>query len=438
MTGAYRALFRRCGVSRVHALDELVATLLLFSQERPAFDGGLVSIHDSGGECELLCDLAKDIGVPIADIGEGTRTRLGQRLDPGLEPVNPLDAWGTGRDATGIFEDCLTALLADGEAGVGLIVSDPRDDHYHHRNLIQVAKTVASKSDKPLAFVANLSVGPRADFLETLASAGVPLLEGTREALFAVKHLLDYRDFTRQCRESPPSPPRAAVIARWRGRLSDGAPMSEVESLAMLVDFGVPVVGHHVVNSLDAAVAAAESLGYPVVLKTARVDLGHKSDVGGVRLDLRDDSAVAAAFAEISARHGPRVQVASQIRGGVELGLGVINDPQFGPYVSVATGGTLIEVLRDGVVAMAPVSTEEAARLTAELRSAPMLAGARGAAPADVGALSQAIARLSVMARSLADVIDQVDVNPLIAGPGGCVAVDALVVPKDKTEEQAS
>jgi acyl-CoA synthetase (NDP forming) len=225
---AYRALFDRYGVVRVDTLDELAATLLLLSHPARPGAGGLASIHDSGGECELLIDLAADIGVPLARINDETRATLSKHLDPGLEPVNPLDAWGVGHNAVNIFENCLEALMADPDTAAAVVVSDIRDGHYHHRNLAQVARTAVEKAAMPLAFVTNYSlVGHREIALE-LTEFGVPVLDGTREALQAFRHLFDYRDFLARPKSAPPARPTAEVTKRWQERLCDPKLLDEV------------------------------------------------------------------------------------------------------------------------------------------------------------------------------------------------------------------
>jgi acyl-CoA synthetase (NDP forming) len=425
---AYRALFDRYGVVRVDTLDELAAALLLFSHPARPAAGGLASIHDSGGECELLIDLASDIGVPLARINEATRETLRKHLDPGLEPVNPLDAWGTGHNAVNIFENCLEALMADPDSAAAVVVSDIRDGHYHHRNLAQVARTAAEKSAMPLAFVTNYSSVDHREIALELTEFGVPVLDGTREALQAFRHLFEYRDFVSRPESTPPSRPADAVTKRWRERLCESKPLDEVESLSLLADYGIPVARAVRAASLSEALQAAAEIGYPVVLKTAEPGIEHKSEVGGVVLDLADPDALKAAYGDLETRLGARVSVARRIPEGVEIALGAIRDPQFGSYVMVAAGGVLIELLADSAVSLAPIDENGAERLLGKLKTRRLLDGLRGKPAADVAALCRAIARLSVLADDLGDALEQLDVNPLIVSPDGCVAVDALVI----------
>ena len=208
-----------------------------------------------------------------------------------------------------------------------------------------------------------------------------------------------------------------------------GGSLGEAEGLALLRDWGVPVVAAEVAGGLEEALAAAGRVGWPVALKTAAPGVVHKADVGGVRLGLDGPERLAAAYAHLAERLGPRVLVAAMAGPGVELALGVVADPQFGPLVMVAAGGVLVEVLGDRRFALPPVDHGQAMAMLDRLAVRPLLDGVRGAPPADLDAVARAVVDLSVLAVDLGDRLAALDVNPLVAGPDGCVAVDALVIP---------
>jgi succinyl-CoA synthetase beta subunit len=210
----------------------------------------------------------------------------------------------------------------------------------------------------------------------------------------------------------------------------DGEPFDELEGLALLADYGVPVVRSLPVDTLEDAIAAAERLGFPVAVKTAQPGVQHKSDVGGVRLGIDDSPSLEEAYEDLERHLGPRAVVAEMAPAGVEVALGAVRDPQFGPLVLVAAGGVLVEVLKDRRLALPPLDEIRARRLVDRLAIRPLLDGVRGQPAADVGALTRAIVALSWLAHDLGEHLDALDVNPLICGPGGCVAVDALVVPR--------
>jgi hypothetical protein len=195
----------------------------------------------------------------------------------------------------------------------------------------------------------------------------------------------------------------------------------------LLAEYGLETAAALPASSAQAAVGAAATIGFPVVLKTAAPGITHKSDVDGVRVGLADDDAVRVAYEDVSGRLGPDVTVAALVPPGVEMALGVITDPTFGPLVLVGAGGLLVEVLHDRALAMPPIDATGAHRIVDRLAVRPILDGVRGAEPADVDALANAVVRLAVLATDLGDMLAAIDVNPVIVGPKGCVAVDALV-----------
>ena len=455
--GAYQALFDAFGVAQVATLDELADTCELLAGRR-AHPGGLAAIHDSGGERAHLLDLAEQLRVPFAGISEATRRKLAAVLEPGLPATNPLDAWGTGNDADQIFATCIQALLDDPATAALALNLDLTTEPTPETSYTGLAIDAAAITAKPVAVVATLASAADPTQAATLRAAGVPVLEGTASGLTALRHLLAYRDFLAR------RPPRATVDnpghpaagsatlphrgsepgagsreaarvgfdrqrARWWRRL--GEPdrlLDEHEGLAMLGDWGVPVVAAEAAATLEEALAAAGRVGWPVALKTAAPGVAHKSDVGGVVLSVDGPDGLADAYADLAARLGPRVLVAAMADPGVELALGVVVDPQFGPLVMVAAGGVQVEVLRDRRFALPPVDRRQVMAMLDRLAIRPLLDGVRGAPPADLDAVADAVANLSVLALDLGDRLAAVDVNPLVAGPAGCVAVDALVV----------
>jgi acetate---CoA ligase (ADP-forming) len=258
-----------------------------------------------------------------------------------------------------------------------------------------------------------------------LRSSGVPVLEDVTSGLRAFLHLFERRDARMLPSLALPDPLPRETVRRWREALAAGEGLGEARALEMLADYGVPVARTAAATGLQGVLAAAGRLGYPVALKT--VATSHKTELGGVTLGNRDEVALAAAYREMSSRLGPAVTVQEMVEPGVEMALGVVHDLQFGPLVMVAAGGMLIETLGDRRLALPPLDEVRASRLIDQLHARPLLDGVRGAPPADVNALARVLSRLSLLARDLGDLIGALDVNPVIVGPRGCVAVDALV-----------
>ena len=439
--GAWEALARAYGVHRVSDLAEFADTLELFSAGRrvrprghsgspagPAARPGIATVHDSGLERAHVTDVAESAGVPFAEISPATIARLSCLLDPGLIPANPLDVWGTGADTRDLFGGSLLALAEDPAVeavalAVDLVYELDGDDSYPLALL-----DVAERSAKPLAVLSNLPSVIDTELACRLRAQGIPVLEGTRSGLLALKHLLAHgrRQAARPDRAEPGAADRRERAAR---PVASGAAQG-AGLLELLPEYGIAVA--RVLPAADeaGALAAAERIGYPVVLKTDDPQIAHKSDVGGVVLGVGDPAALAAAYRDLAGRLGPRVLICQTIPAGTELALGIVRDPELGPLIVVGAGGVLVELLADRAVALPPVAADEAAGLVAGLRIARLLDGARGARPADQGAVARAVAGLSQLALDLGDQLEALDINPLICGPDGAIAVDVLAIPR--------
>jgi acyl-CoA synthetase (NDP forming) len=384
-------------------------------------------MHDSGGLRELAIDLAAAQGVPYARINDATRQKLAARLEYGLEPTNPLDAWGTGHDYETIFTDCLQALVDDPDTAVAILCAETRSGFSLHESYGRIVQTVAARTDKPILMSNNLATVGNDDLAVRCTHGGTPVLVGMKPMMTAVRAAFDHRDF----RARPPVAPArvtAGARARWTARLQRGGALDESESLALFADYGMPVLPNRVVESGAGAEQAAGELGFPVVLKTAMPGILHKSDVGGVRLALPDVAAVRAAYDDLARRLGPRVLVTPMAQKGMELAFGALDDSQFGPIVMIGAGGILVEAMADRRFALAPFDAATGRRLLDGLKMRPLLDGLRGLPAADLDAAAAALGRFSALAADLAGLFQEIDINPMLCGAQGCVALDALVV----------
>jgi acyl-CoA synthetase (NDP forming) len=394
---------------------------------------GIATVHDSGLERAHVVDVAEEIGVPFAEVGPATIQRLTGLLDPGLVPTNPLDVWGTGADTRDLFGASLVGLAADPAVQAVALAVDLVPELDGDQSYPLAVLDVAEQTDKPLAVLSNLGSAIDLDLAGQLRAAGIPVLEGTRSGLLALRHLLDHARWT-VAAGSVRAAPLSAVVrpdrrARGAALLASGQ-ATGAALLDLLAEYGISVAAARPAAEVDAVLAAAAELGYPVVLKTDEPLILHKSDVGGVVLGINDAGELAAAYADLASRLGSRVLVCRSVRPGVELALGIVADPELGPLIVVGAGGVLVELLADRHVALPPVSAEQAADLLAGLRVRALLDGVRGAPPADLGAVVQAICGLSELAMELGDRLEALDVNPLICGPDGAIAVDALAMPR--------
>ena len=426
---AYQALFDRYGVQRVDDMDELATALIMFAQPHRAGPGGLVAIHDSGGERQLLIDLAEKRGLELAQVGQETEAKLDELLDPGLPPVNPLDAWGTGGpDADHIMAECLAALMMDSEASVGAVVHDRAPEGGIYSEYLDYLRRGHEASGKP-AFLVSTRQGTGTDPQVVSATReGFPVLDGLSSFITGARCLFAYRDFLdRQPDQAPDGP--STRVSHWRQRLASGSPLNEMETGELLTDFGIAAnVSRYAEDMHGAALAAAET-GYPVVVKTARQDLFHKTEVGGVVLDVASEEDLASVVASIQARHGPGLLISSMVQEkGVEMMLGLVNDEQFGPLVIMGFGGIHVEQLGDVVSVLPPFDSTTAKRLLDKLKLKSLLEAHRGEAPPDLDGFCQMAARFSVMAERLGSHIQEADINPVIVHAQGCIAVDGLII----------
>ncbi len=432
---SYQAVFDRYGVQRVRDMDELATALILFSKislpdsDHPA--PGIVSLHDSGGERQLIIDLAADIGVPFAALGEATKETLESLLDPGLPAVNPLDAWGAGGpDADTVMARSLGAMLAEDAALLGAVVHDRAPGSAIYSEYFEYLEQAHAATGKPVCLVAaRQGTGTDARVVAT-TRRGFPVLDGVSQFLGGVRCLLAYREF--QCRPPQKMPTLSPVIVdNLRAQLTEAklsGELGEHISTALLTECGLTMNAGMLVADAEALESVAEQLHYPVVLKTAN-GTAHKTDVDGVVLAIACAAELRAAYADLSGRLGPQAYIAPMVEApGVEMILGATRDPQFGPMVVLGFGGVHAETLQDVAVLAAPFDAATAERALAGLALAPLLEGARGAQPVDVPAFCEMAARLSAMVHALADLVAEVDINPVKLGPWGVLGLDALVV----------
>jgi acetate---CoA ligase (ADP-forming) len=425
---AYDALFERYGVQRVRDMDELATALILFAELPPPGEGGLVSLHDSGGERQLMIDLADEAGVPLTVLANDTVRELEGILDPGLPAVNPLDAWSRGgTDAREQMTRSLSALLRDPGAALGAVVHDRAPFGKVYSSYLGYMQRAHAESGKPVALVAARQGTGHDDAVVTSTRAGFPVLDGLPAFLAGVRAMFAYRDFLVEERgELQAVAP--GIAERWRKRLGRGEALGEYESLQLLAESGISTARAIAAYSRDAVLAAAAEIGYPLALKTASPGLLHKSEQGGVLLNIETEAQLVDAYAGLSERLGGAAIVAEMARDGVEMLLGAKRDPQFGPVVLLGFGGVYAETLHDVAVALPPFSDLQARRMLDRLRLRSLLDGVRGKPALDVDAFCVAAARFSSLVDALSDAIEEADVNPVIVHGTGCTAVDALVV----------
>ena len=434
----YHALFDRYGVIQVHTLDEMMDTIELLSVIQHLPGPNLSVLMESGGERSHLADHASYLNHTFTEFNETTQQRLLDVLEPGVHPDNPLDAFGSGHNVMETYRDCLKVMDADPETGLTLLAVDFARDSYLSPNYQAAVLTAQSEIKKPLTAMVNLTAGAGDSFVAALRVVGVPVLMGTETGLRALKHLIE---FSKQTDVGFPESyivgrPDEATLSEIRQRIQTATgPLDEYASKKVLAAYGLPAPQEALAVSVEEAVALADSYGYPVVMKTAVEGILHKSDVGGVRLNISNAAQAAIEADDLIEKLGTPILVQAQanMKDAVELFLGMQSDPQFGPLLLVGLGGVFIEVYKDVVAFLPPVVTGEPEQLIARLQGLPLLQGTRGKAGVDLPALYDAVVRFATLALDLGDLVEAIEVNPLLMRPDGALMLDALIIPNTPT-----
>ena len=425
----YNAVFSKFGIQRVNDMNELADTLIMFAQPHSLAEGNLVTIHDSGGERQLILDLAADQEVDFADLNPETILKLEEILDPGLPAVNPLDAWGRGLDDSDqIMADSLTTMLQDRNASMGAVVQDRGALSRIYPEYLEYMKQANDATGKPVFLVSNIQGTSSDNTVMESTARGLPILDGVYSFLAGVRCMHQYRDYL--AHENDILEPIATeAITKWQQTIDQGQLIGEHEALEMLSDSGIAANQSYGVDNLDDVIESAKKLGYPVVLKTAVPGISHKSEIHGVHLNLNSDEELRSAYKDLNKRMGPEALLSKMIdEEGVEMILGMTTDLQFGPMITLGFGGVYAEILKDVVILMPPFSAETAKQALSELKMQPLLYGFRGSKAVDVESYCKMASKFSLFAVAMRNHICEIDVNPIILGKDICLGLDALVV----------
>lgn len=426
--GAVEALFRATGVIRVDRLEELFDMATFLAAQAPPLGPRVAIVGNSGGPGTLAADACEARGLVVPSLSAGTQERLRSFLSPDAAVGNPVDMVASAAAAD--YERTIEVVAADPEVDAVIAIFTPPIVTRAEDVAVAVARAAGS-TDKPV--LANfLSGGGVPEALSEAGPRSVPQFAYPESAADVLARALAYQRWRdRPGGDVPLFDVDEKAAVRTVGEVLADAPegrwLDASESSALLSAYGISHLPVRLAADAAAAAAAASELGFPVALKAASPSLLHKTDDGGVVLDLRDEAAVAAAFTGMAARLGDRMGGAlvqsMAPGGGVETIVGALQDPAFGPLVLFGAGGTLTELVADRRLASAPLTDRDARELVAESRVARLLAGWRGSPPADQPALVELVLRVSRMVVDLPEVAE-LDLNPVIAGPGGASAVD--------------
>ena len=430
----YEAAFRQFGAYRARDTDEMldVAYAAGFGVFPESPRVALVSI--SGGVGVQMADAAVGLGLDVAPLSESAQSRLKAAL-PYASPRNPVDVTAQAFNRVELVADNLGIVFEEErhDAVVAFFTYVAAADGMVEPIRQAIAAARARRPGRALA----LSIVAPPEIVRRYEADGCPVFEDPTRAVRAVAAL---HRFSRIFAERPGEPPAAAARAPRPAELPDG-PLSERQAKDLLAAAGVPFLGEKLARTAGEAARAAAAFGAPVAVKLCAPGVLHKTELGGVALDVAGEAQARRAFETVTSRARAAdpalpiegVLVAPMVAGGVETILGVRRDPTFGPVVLFGLGGTLVEVIDDVSFRVAPFGEAEARRLIAETRAGEVLRGARGRGPYDVGALAAALSRLSIFAAAHGERLDSAEVNPFVVLPEGrgALALDAVIVTRE-------
>ena len=424
----YNALFDKYGIQRVADMDELATTLIMFDQPHSLANGNMVSMHDSGGERQLIIDIADQQGVEFAELEEATTQKLEEILDPGLPPVNPLDAWGKGLgDADQIMIDSMIAMLSDSNASMGAIVMDRGPLGKIFPEYVDYLEQTNQQTGKPVFLVSNRQGTGTDPLVLELSQNGMPVIDGMHSFLAGVRCLHQYRDFLNR-KDEINVDLNADKMKKYQGQLEKSDFVSEADSLNMFFDLGLNANQSKIIANEEELVSTAKEMGFPLVLKTAVEDVYHKSELSGVYLNIDTEEKLRSSYKELQEKLPGNALLAKMVQSeGVEMIVGMTTDQQLGPMVTIGFGGYYAEAMNDAITLMPPFSKEMAKNALSKLKMKTLLEGYRGSKPADLDAFAEFASRFSVIAVELSNQVCEIDLNPVILGNDNCIAVDALI-----------
>jgi acyl-CoA synthetase (NDP forming) len=413
VTGAVLAEF---GVVRARTTEELLDIAQMATRRIYPVRNTLGVITISGGAGVLIADAAEELGFAMPPMPEATQARLRAHV-PFAAPRNPVDCTAQAFNDLSLIGTFTEAMVAEGgySSILGFFSQVGGSASLAPGIRAQLAATKARHPDRLYA----VSVLATPERVQEYESDGFVVFEDPSRAVVALHAMGRFGEaFARPPASPPPTVPPVTLPTRTP---------DEAAAKRLLAQAGIAPVPECLCTDAEAAVAAAGELGWPVVLKIASPDILHKSDIGGVLLDVGDAEAVRAGFAALHERARIRapgarlagVLVARQLRGGVECILGIQRDPVFGPVAVFGLGGVFVEVLRDVVLRRCPFGEDEALGMIRSIRGAPLLLGARGRRSADVPALAAMLARLSAFAAQAGPRLVSIDLNPVLAMPAG-------------------
>lgn len=433
---SFDAVLKKFGAIRVDDLEELMAmSLMLSTLKQMPKQATFASMNLSGGETGICADVGSLNGIEYPDFTKETLASLKEQLPSYASPNNPLDMTASLSYDADLYAGALRTVMDDPNIGMVLIgytllleIADPAI-HYMYQGIEKVVKE-KGENCKPIAMIPFAENTRNAEYQEKLFNIGVPVLPPTVYAFKILRHLADFISYTPEN--------KSLSLAVGQKKSDETYALSEHDSKKELGAYGVPVPKEVTVTSAEEAAEFAKNTKEALVMKVESADILHKSDVGGVKLNIHGPEEAVQAYNEImesvsSKRPDAKINgilTVPMLKSGVEMIIGVNNDPQFGPMVMVGMGGVFVELFKDVALYPAPISKAEALDMLRSLKSFKLLNGYRGGAKCDIDALCDTIVSIADFASANRDTLKELDINPLFVYPEGegVGVADALVV----------
>ena len=429
----YDAVFEKFGVIRADDMQDLRSTASLLATlrvlpKKPAFSAMCLS----GGETAVSADTGFLHGIEYPDFSEVTLKKLNDMLPDFATPRNPLDMTAALCYDADAFASGITTVMSDPSIEMGLVGLTISDKVTVSNDIMfeGIRRAFEQIPDKPLAVMSFMEAARNKELVERFQNAGIPVLPTTKYGFRALQHLQDFISHDTIKRE--------ARLAIPEAHSANTRALSEYESKKLLADNGVPVDLGYIAKTKAEVKEYAEKIGYPLVMKVESNDILHKSDVGGVMLNIKSLEQAEEAYDKILAnavQHAPNAKIngilmQKMLKAGTEMIIGLNSDPQFGPMLLVGMGGVFVEVFKDAALYPVPLNHDEALHMLQSLKSFKLLNGYRGNPPADIEALTDMMVKISDFAYRKKDTLKELDMNPLFVYPKGegVAIADALAV----------
>jgi acetyltransferase len=435
----FDAISAREGVIRAHGLDELIETTECFVHAVQPRGGRLAAVTLSGGKRGLLIDAFHSAGLNFAPLSQNASAKLAKMLGPGSIVGNPLDAGFAAVVDPSVYIQSIKIMIDDPDTDIVIIDAEmPKAPHELRERNLRFVNEMAGRASKPVIYISAMSIG-FTEFTKILRKSlpNITVLQGMDRAVDAIKALIDYAGLRKVVPDiASSSTPSARAVLERTLRSATGATLDEVASKKLLKAYGIPISKEEIAQSATEAVKIAKTIGFPVVAKVVSADILHKSDIGGVVLNINNPAEVKKAFDAITARvkklkTRPKLEgilIAQQVKADLELVVGASLDAEMGPVVLFGTGGIDIELMKDVALAGAPLDAAEAKALIARTKAGVKIAGYRGKPALHEASAVKALVGLSNLIADAGHRIASIDVNPFLINARTGVAVDALIV----------